>query len=341
MAKKKTTRSTKRKKTTSKKNAWLKQHLTKIGLSLAILVLVVTAAGILTHRLLDRETPEKRPVPIKKIPATKGPVKKVPPEIKTLEQVPAVIIPTYEVYPKEVITPPSPIVKSKAIPGRNLPEVAIIIDDIGYDIALAEKFIRLNSSLTFSLLPFGPFNDRILSLAREKDLETMLHLPMEPREYPKIKPGPGALYTSMTPDSLIAQLEADLNVVPDIKGVNNHMGSKMTESSDQMNQIFTILKKRGLYFVDSKTTPDSLCKSSARLFRVPFAERDVFIDHFQDREFIRKQIDLLIRIAQKYGSSIGIAHPHEVTYEVLDEMMPELKKKVTIVPVSRLVEKPI
>lgn len=318
MAKRRATKSAKPKKKTSKKDSGIKKHLIKIVLGLSILILVVTGAAILTHYMLHRKPPEKKP------PA----------------RIPPVTIPTYEIYPEEEVVPPPPVVKPKPIPGRPLPEVAIIVDDIGYDERLAEKFIQMDSSLTFSILPYGPFSRKILRIAGEKGFETMLHLPMEPKEYPKIKPGPGALLTCMSPDTLIEQLEADLAAVPDIKGVNNHMGSRMTTNSTQMYQIFSILKKRGLYFVDSKTTPDSICEPSARLFQVPFAERDVFIDHIQDKEFIRKQIRLLIHIAEKYGSSIGIAHPHEVTYEVLKDMMPELKKRVKIVPVSKLVEKP-
>ena len=167
----------------------------------------------------------------------------------------------------------------------------------------------------------------------------MLHLPMEPNEYPMADPGPGALLSSMTPDERIAQLKADLGAVPYIKGVNNHMGSKMTTLSDEMNQIFTVLKKRGLYFIDSRTTAATMSRSSARLFKVPFAERDVFLDHVQTREAVRRQIEHLINIAEINGRAVGIGHPHEVTYEVLKEMLPRLKDRVELVPASEIVEK--
>ena len=105
----------------------------------------------------------------------------------------------------------------------------------------------------------------------------------------------------MTPDELINQLEKNLNTMPGVKGVNNHMGSKLTAESAQMYQIFSVLKNRGLFFIDSRTTSDSLCKPSARLFQVPFAQRDVFIDHYPKPDFIRKQIKELIRIARSNG----------------------------------------
>ena len=165
----------------------------------------------------------------------------------------------------------------------------------------------------------------------------MLHLPMEPNEYPLINPGPGVLLTSMSPDQLINQLNEDLDAVPFIKGVNNHMGSKMTAIAPQLNQIFSILKKRGLFFIDSRTTVNTLCGPSANLLQVPFAQKDVFIDHIPKPDFVRKTIRQLIKIAEHHGEAVGIAHPHAVTYEVLHEMLPELKEKTILVRASDIV----
>jgi uncharacterized protein len=104
-----------------------------------------------------------------------------------------------------------------------------------------------------------------------------------------------------------------------------------------MYQILSLLKKRNLFFIDSLTTEDSICRSCARLLQVPFAQRDVFIDHVQTPAFTRQQLLLLIRTAENYGEAIGIGHPHTVTYDMLQEMLPELKKKVRLVPASEVV----
>ncbi|MFO7962895.1 MAG: divergent polysaccharide deacetylase family protein [Desulfobacterales bacterium] len=342
MAKKRrTTQSTKSKKKASKKKSGLKQNLIKIVWGMAVLILLVSAAAVIAHYLLYRMPLEKKEPPVQALSSKKKSSATQPPDSR-----PAAVVPTYEIFAENTPYPPPPpatkkrVVEQKPISGKPLPKVAIIIDDLGYDAGLAKKFIRLDSGLTVSILPYGPFNQEILKLAKETGSETMLHLPMEPREYPRIKPGPGALYSTMSPDALIAQLEADLDSVPGAKGVNNHMGSKMTADSTRMYQIFSILKKKGLFFVDSKTAPDSICKPSARMFQVPFAQRDVFIDHIQEREFIQNQIHLLMRIAENRGSAVGIAHPHEITYEVMKVMLPELRKRTNIVPVSHLVEKP-
>jgi polysaccharide deacetylase 2 family uncharacterized protein YibQ len=116
------------------------------------------------------------------------------------------------------------------------------------------------------------------------------------------------------------------------------MGSRISESSDQMRQIFSILKKRGLYYIDSRTTAQTSAPASARLLQLPFAERDIFIDHFDDTAFIRSQLIKLVRRAQQQGYAVGIAHPHENTYQVLNAFLPQLKEQVTLVPASMIVQ---
>ena len=115
------------------------------------------------------------------------------------------------------------------------------------------------------------------------------------------------------------------------------MGSRMTAESSQMYQIFSILKKRDLYFIDSRTSAQTLGKPSARMFQIAFAERDVFLDHRQEAQFIRRQIRGLIQIARRNGYAVGIGHPHLITYEILREMLPDLQKDVQLVPASKIV----
>jgi polysaccharide deacetylase 2 family uncharacterized protein YibQ len=111
----------------------------------------------------------------------------------------------------------------------------------------------------------------------------------------------------------------------------------MTTIAPQLHQIFSILKKKSLYFIDSRTTADTLCGPSAQLLQVPFAQKDVFIDHIPEPDFVRKTLHRLEKIAENHGEAIGIGHPHSVTYEVLREMLPELKKKAELVRASDIV----
>jgi polysaccharide deacetylase 2 family uncharacterized protein YibQ len=291
-------------------------QLLRIIAGFSVLVLLVVTAGVLVHYLLQRNhTP-----------------------LVSQGQAGPKIEPPFEIYPLEN-PPPAPPQKEPVPPSHErLPKVALIIDDLGNDRRLARKFIRLDSNLTISILPQSPFTKYIAKDARENGLEIMLHQPMEPNEYPKVHPGPGVLLTAMSPDAIIDQLNANLDAIPDIKGVNNHMGSKMTANAPQMRQIFSVLKKRDLFFVDSRTTRESTCRMSASLLQVPFAERDVFIDHRHNSDFIHRQLKELVRIAQKKGFAVGIAHPHVSTYEVLLETLPELKKRIELVPVSQIVK---
>lgn len=311
------------KKRKPKKNISLKTQLKRAVLGITILVFLVVAAGMLVYYLMPRKQ-QIRPTSVgKKTEVSRKTVKKAP---------------AFEIYPKKEILIRKPGIKpKKVIPGK-LPKVAIIIDDLGYDKVFAEKFMSLDTAITFSVLPHSTFEREIARGANAKGYEIMLHLPMEPLEYPHVNPGSGALLMSMAPDRLIDQLYENLKAVPYIKGVNNHMGSRMTAVSTQMYQIFSVLKKQNLYFIDSRTTTETLCKPSARLFQLQFAQRDIFLDNIQKTDAIQRQINKLVLIAGSHGEGIGIAHPYPVTYEVLRKMLPGLRKKVEFVPASALVK---
>jgi len=243
----------------------------------------------------------------------------------------------FEIYPKKDIPLPKEKKPPEIRPLEKSPRVALIIDDIGYDRAVVKKFLSLNLPITLSILPESPFTKSIIKEAKKNHVEIMLHQPMEPFEYPRINPGPGTLLTNMTPDELVGQLVKNLEEMPFVSGVNNHMGSKMTASSSQMRQVFSVLKQRNLYFIDSRTTEKTICRPSAGLLQIPFAERDIFIDHFQDSDFIKKQLYELVRIATTHGEAIGIAHPYTKTYQVLKTVLPDLQQKIRFVPASEVV----
>ena len=313
----------------------------KIAIALALLVGIVVGSGIILQRYLPPApdaTPtvdrSKTPVAAKKAPPPPQPRKAAAP---SQAEPTAVTPPVYEIFPSKESLDRTRTPIRPDIPVTGLPRVAIIIDDIGYDRGLAREFMAFDVPLTFSVLPDSPFGDTLVKEITAHGLELMLHQPMEPREYPKVNPGPGALLSAMTADELIAQLERNLDRLPGVRGVNNHMGSQLTTESSRMYQIFSVIKKRKLYFVDSRSTADTICRPSAQMFQVPFAERDIFLDHFQEAKFIRKQFRLLAKEALKNGQAIAIAHPHSLTVQIFKEMLPELQKKVQLVPASEIV----
>jgi len=319
MAKKRTTPKRRARKKSSR-NTDLPLQLVKIFGVLAILVLLVVSAGVLARYILKR--------PLTDVP----PVAQIPlPPVKKQDK------PTYEIFPQKE-QPPKPIAKLPQLPGDHPPLVAIVVDDIGYDRQIVGQFLAIDAPLTFSVLPYGPHSREIAAEARSQGHEIMLHLPMEPNEFPAVNPGPGALLSQMTADEFIGQLKADINEIPGLKGVNNHMGSAISTSPERMRQIFSILKKRGLYYIDSRTTAETVARPSAELLQIPFTERDIFIDHVETEQFIRKQLHELIRRARRQGYAVGIAHPHIVTYRVLVDFLPELKHAVELVPASMVVD---
>lgn len=297
-------------------------HLIKVSAATLILIAVVVLAGLALAVLFPAFDPGLKTAAVTKPSAPHGIV--------------------FEVYPKAEKRPRPEAgrhTKGSAVKKTGpKPLIAIIIDDMGYDKNMAERFIGLDSSLTLSILPHSPFTGEIAEAAHQAGLEVMLHLPMEPVEYPDIDPGPGVLLKEMSPDDLIRQLEKNIAGVPHIRGVNNHMGSRLTAESVQLYQIFSVLKKKGLFFIDSCTTERSLCRPSAGKLQVPFAQRDVFLDNSLSAADIKRQIDVLLEIAYHKGRAVGIAHPHPETLRALERHLPALKKQARLVPASRLVD---
>jgi hypothetical protein len=161
---------------------------------------------------------------------------------------------------------------------------------------------------------------------------------MEPKGYPEVDPGIGALLTEMTDIELVAALRKNLDSLPQVKGVNNHMGSEFCENAKKLRLVMRELKNRGLFFVDSRTTSRTQAYRVAQEEEVLSAERNVFLDNIQSTQAVRRQLKKLIQLAKLKGQAIGIAHPHEVTLKVLKEDIPKLSSKgVELVPVSHLV----
>ena len=319
MAKKRAAPKRRSKKKTSSKAAPAYQLVRVFG-ALAALILLVVGVALLANHMLKGPSAKTRPVTRMPVPPVSKPVR-----------------PTYEVFPRKEV-PAKRIEKLPQLPGNHPPVVAIIIDDIGYDRRIADRLLAMDAPLTFSVLPYGPHSIEIAAEARSRGHEIMLHLPMQPNEFPAVNPGPGALLSQMSPDEFIGQLKADLDQVSGLKGVNNHMGSAISKSPERMRQIFSILKKRGLYYIDSRTTAETVARPSAELFQIPFTERDIFIDHLENEQFIRKQLKRLIQRARHQGYAVGIGHPHEITCRVLADFLPQLKASVQLVPASMVVD---
>ncbi len=230
-------------------------------------------------------------------------------------------------------TAPAPRPPTAPISGR----IAIIIDDFGPDLEIAEEFAALPFAVTFSVLPQLAHSADIARLAGSRGREVILHLPMEPYGYPKMDPGAGALLLSMSENALRRQIGLALDASPNFRGVNNHMGSRMTEDSRAMKIVVEEVNRRGLYFVDSFTSPKSKAFSAAREMKIRTLRRDIFLDHNQSADSIRSQVARLIKIARVKGTALAIGHPHRETLKQLRAASDEFGKQgIKVVAASEL-----
>lgn len=227
------------------------------------------------------------------------------------------------------------LLKPKATPHR--PRVALLIDDLGYDLQAAKELEALGIPLTMAVLPHSPHARDIAKLAHAKGLQVMLHLPMEPQGYPEVDPGPGALLLGMSTQELVQKTTSAINSVPHAAGANNHMGSRFTRHPAQLIPVLATLKKRGLFFVDSYTSRGSKGLSTARRLGLSAARRGIFLDNQPTPQAVGAQIERLIKLARQKGAIIAIAHPHPGTIKALRKWAPILNKKTELVLVSELV----
>lgn len=220
---------------------------------------------------------------------------------------------------------------------KKSPKIAIIIDDVGYDPSIIDNFLKLDLPLAYSILPEAPYTQQIAMRVRKKGHELILHLPMEPTDYPKINPGPGALLVKMPKRRIRAILSRHLDEIPGVIGVNNHMGSFFTTRKDKMVVVIGELKKRNLFYIDSRTTTKTVAHELAEKMGVPAASRSVFLDNDLSQKEIKFQMERLFGIARHSGAAIGICHPFEETLELLKASLWKLRTRVEVVPVSELI----
>jgi polysaccharide deacetylase 2 family uncharacterized protein YibQ len=250
--------------------------------------------------------------------------------------------------PASIIPPPSPpepyhhaemqsytSASSVAPPGKRLKRkdnlgagrVAIIVDDMGASLQEARALMDIGIPLSFALIPGLPKVKEIAEAAHQNDYQIMIHIPMEPSGYPQKRLENNGLLLMHSEDEICSRVDSYLKSVPYAKGANNHMGSRFTEDSRKMGAVLDRLKSHGLFFIDSRTSPNSVGFSLARSRGIDAAGRNVFLDNNQDVAAIKSQLELLAAVARKKGNAIAICHPRKSTIEALAQMLPEMRKE--------------
>jgi polysaccharide deacetylase 2 family uncharacterized protein YibQ len=214
---------------------------------------------------------------------------------------------------------------------------SIIIDDLGYNLEYGYLAIALPDPITLAFLPHTVFAAELANKAHNSGKEIMLHLPLQSVRHHSLTPG--TLKLHMTYNEFIRQLESDIESIPHIKGINNHMGSLLTQHPGYMDWLMSELAAEGgLYFVDSRTTTKSVASLFAEIHKVPHLDRDIFLDPDFRPETIRREFTRFINKANQNGHAIAIAHPHPHTIQFIKEHINELEEQgIKLVPVSEMI----
>ena len=197
------------------------------------------------------------------------------------------------------------------------PCIALIIDDIGYSLSHARQFLNLGVPITFAILPQLAYSYDLALEIHDKGHEILLHQPMEPYNVDSFDPGPGALYVGDGPDRIRRIIEENIAGVPYVIGMNNHMGSRFTASYKKIREALQVVKKRGLFFVDSLTSSHSMGYKTARRLHMATTGRNIFLDNLHDESAVYDQLNKLKRHSKKYGHAVGIGHPFPETVHTI------------------------
>lgn len=213
-------------------------------------------------------------------------------------------------------------------------QLALIIDDIGYR-HTDEAVLTLPSTVTLSVLPHTPLSKQLAKAGHAKGHEIMLHLPMEALNGKAL--GPGGLTSTMNEAQIRTKVLDAIASVPFAKGMNNHMGSLLTQLDEPMLWVMESLKQKQLYFVDSMTTQFTRARDNADLLGVPTLKRQLFLDNNLSESALEKQFNLMVEQAHIQGNLVAIAHPHPETIRFLRANLARLKAEgIELVPTSKL-----
>ena len=213
-------------------------------------------------------------------------------------------------------------------------KLAIVIDDLGYQ-RMPAALSALPPQVSISILPDTPYDRATSKLAHQQERDVLLHMPMEPLHRAPLEMA--TLTREMDQQTLQNVLRWGLERVPDAIAVNNHMGSALTQSPQAMDWVMEVLAEQGLFFLDSRTSANSVALERARQQNVPALRRHVFLDHLSTEKFVNQQLSRAVRQAKKNGYAIAIGHPYPVTLNVLNQVLPTLEHQgIQLVRLSEL-----
>jgi polysaccharide deacetylase 2 family uncharacterized protein YibQ len=233
----------------------------------------------------------------------------------------SVLAPAPATAPESKPAPPAIPAKKKQ---QRHGDIVVILDDVGFDHQPLASAMAIDPNVNFAILPNSENAQESARTLHGRGFELLCHLPMQPLGYPKQQPGANAILTSMTDEQIADTTRANVGAIPNIRGVNNHMGSAATSDRRVMTTVLGALPK-GLYFIDSKTAGTSIAGQLAHEMDIRTASRNVFLDDVQSESAVRRQLGQLADAAATRGQAVGIGHMYPVTMKVLGEEAPRLR----------------
>ena len=222
---------------------------------------------------------------------------------------------------------------------KGMPAVAIVIDDLGLAVEHSKQALALDRAVTLALMTYASNLSEWSGAARAGGHEILVHVPMQPLNG-KIDPGPKALTVELSQAEILDRLRWGLGRLDGYIGINNHMGSRFTQDRAGMAVVMEEIKSRGLLFLDSVTIGRTVGPATAAPLRVPFAERNVFLDDEPTVPGVSHQIAVLEHVARKHGTAIAIGHPHPATLSVLAQWLPGAASRgIAVVPLTSVVRR--
>ena len=244
---------------------------------------------------------------------------------------------TERLYVVETPKKVSSVPRKKANPA-NKAEIAVVIDDFGYNLDVINEFIQIKKPMTFAVLPFKQYSKDAATKALAAGQQVMLHMPMEPIAGADSEETVNTIHAGMTSSQMKELLDKELQSLPGVTGLNNHQGSKATADPKAMALFMQILKTKKLFFVDSRTNGQSVAADAARKEGIRATDNDLFLDGIHDETYVKKQLRTAGELALRYGSVTVIGHARLTTVAALRQMIPELEAKgIRFVFVSQLV----
>ena len=291
-------------------------------LALLLVALLIALIFLLLEQFRKSAPPEKEARAVTSVSRLPLPVRPDPQAILSSASVPAV----------------KPQVKVAPRP-KGAGQVAIIIDDMGSSMQELQALLSIKLPVTFSVIPSLAHAKGVAEAAHGAGAEVMVHMPMEPEGYPQQRLEKVGLLLAMENPEIARRVEGYFRSVPFAVGANNHMGSRFTQNAEKMDVVLKVLKGKGVFFVDSMTSPASVGYRTAQEMGLRTAARQVFLDNVQEEAAIGKQLEQVAAIARKKGQAIAIGHPHPSTIRALNSLMPELARSgITFVYASKIVK---